>query len=239
MLPHPPISLVPLTILVVQGAEYKAVCRGLGRVKPPIPSVVPIPMSPKAVTQFLEGWQQTGDFRMGKPSGILLMGLCGSLSSQLAVGDIVTYHSCVSESSAATPVVRSCDRELTTLLQQKLKEGVSLVRGLTSDRIIFSAAEKRHLGQLYDTQVVDMEGFAALEVLSRSGVAVGMVRVISDDIHHNLPNLTSALSADGSLQPLPLAISMMQQPIAATRLIRGAMHGLRVLQSVTTQLFSQ
>ncbi|HEY9613849.1 phosphorylase [Allocoleopsis sp.] len=226
------------TILVPQGAEYKAVCRGLRRVKSPKPSVVPIPVGPKPVTQVLEGWQQTEDFRKGKSSGILVMGLCGSLSPQLGIGDIAIYHSCVHKSSIETPVVRPCDRELTTLLQQKLKEGVSLVRGLTSDRIIFSAAEKRHLGQLYDIQVVDMEGFAVLEVLSRSGVAVGMVRVISDDVHHNLPNLTSALSSDGSLQPLPLAMSMMQQPIAATRLIRGAMHGLRVLQNVTTRLFS-
>lgn len=224
--------------MVPQGAEYKAVCQGLSRVKSPKPSVVPIPVGPKPVTQVLERWQQTEDFRTGRSSGILVMGLCGSLSPQLAVGDIAVYHSCVYVSSTATPVVRTCDRELTALLQQKLKEGVSLVKGLTSDRIICSAEEKRHLGQLYDTQVVDMEGFAALEVLSQLGVAVGMVRVISDDVHHNLPNLTSALSPDGSLQPLPLAISMMQQPIASTRLIRGAIHGLRVLQNLTTQLFS-
>ena len=225
--------------MVPQGAEYKVVCRGLSRVKPPKPFVVPIPIGPQPVTRFLEQWQQTEDFRRGQSSGILVMGLGGSLSAQLAVGDIAVYHKCVHKSIIETPVVRSCDRELTTLLQQKLKEGVSLVRGFTSDRIIFSAEEKRHLGQLYDTQVVDMEGFAALEVLSRSGVPVGMVRVISDDVHHNLPNLTSALSPDGSLQPLPLAISMMQQPIASIRLIRGAIHGLRVLQNVTTRLFSQ
>jgi hypothetical protein len=57
-----------------------------------------------------------------------------------------------------------------------------------------------------------------------------MVRVISDDSHHNLPNLTSAISPDGSLLPLPLAMGMIRQPIAATR---------RVLQKVTTKLFAQ
>jgi len=31
---------------------------------------------------------------------------------------------------------------------------------------------------------------------------------------------------------------MIQQPIAATRLIRGAIHGLRSLQQVTTVLFA-
>jgi hypothetical protein len=48
-----------------------------------------------------------------------------------------------------------------------------------------------------------------------------MLRVVSDDSKHDIPNLTSAINSDGSLQPLPLAITMIRQPIAATRLIRG------------------
>ncbi len=280
------VSNLPITqtILVPQGAEYKAVCRGLSRVKPPIPLVVPIPVSPKPVTRYLERWQQAGHFLKYPKPKVLLMGLCGSLSPHYAIGDIVLYQDCVYESNRftpsspqltspptpllrgegsntppfpgregglgglgqpyassiePTPLSQACDSELTTLLHQKLKERVSLVRALTSDRIIFSAQEKHHLGQLYSTQVVDMEGFAALEVLTQAGMAVAMVRVISDDSHHNLPNLTSALSPDGSLKPLPLAFGMMRQPIAATHLIRGALQGLRVLQEVTTLLFSE
>jgi hypothetical protein len=133
--------------------------------------------------------------------------------------------------------LRSTDRELTTLLHDKLKERASLVRGFTSDRIIFSAEEKRYLGQSYNARVVDMEGFAALEVLSQAGVAVAMVRAIGDDSHYNLPNLTSAIDPDGSLQPLSLAIGMLRQPIAAIRLIRGSIQGLQALQQVTTLLF--
>lgn len=231
-------SALPQTILVPEGTEYKTVCRGLSRIKSPKPLVVPIPVGSKPVTDYLEQWQQTEDFLTAKPLGILLMGLCGSLSPQLAVGNIVVYQTCAYMSNKTTGLLHSCDSELTTLLRHKLGEEVSEVRGLTSDRIIVSAQEKRHLGQLYNTQVVDMEGFAALEILSRLGVAVGIVRVVSDDADHNLPNLPSAISPEGSLQPLPLALGMMRQPIAATRLIRGAMHGLRVLQEVTTRLFS-
>lgn len=235
LLTHSPF---PHIILVPQGAEYKAVCRGLSGVKPPKPLVMPIPVGPKPVTDYLERWQQTEDFLTAKPLSILLMGLCGSLSSELAVGDIVFYQTCAYMSNQTTALLRSCDGELTTVLHHKLGEEVSGVRGLTSDRIIVSAEEKRHLGQLYNSQVVDMEGFAALEVLSRAEVAVGMVRVVSDDADHNLPNIPSAISPEGSLQPLPLALGMMRQPIAASRLIRGAVHGLRVLQDVTTKLFS-
>jgi nucleoside phosphorylase len=167
------------------------------------------------------------------------MGLCGSLSPRYTIGDIVLYQDCVYESKEPTPLAQSCDRQLTTLLHQKLKERVPLVNSLTSDRLVYSASEKRRLGQIYNTEVVDMEGFAALEVLTQAGVAVAMVRVISDDSHHNIPNLTSAISPNGSLQPLSLAIGMLRQPIAATRLIRGALHGLQVLQKVTTVLFAE
>lgn len=229
---------LPQKILVPQGAEYKAVCRGLSHVKGSKRQVLPIPIGPKPLAEYLEQWQQSEDYRNEPPFKILVMGLCGSLSPQLVVGDIVVYQGCVSESDASTARLRSCDEELTTFLHNKLEKQAPLVKALTCDRIIVSAQEKYHLGQLYDTQVVDMEGYAALETLAESGVAVAMVRVVSDDSHHNLPNLTSALSPDGSLRPLPLAIGLMQQPLAATRLIRGAIHGLRVLQSVTTKLFS-
>ncbi len=232
-------SPLPQTILVPQGAEYNAVCRGLSRVKSLKPLVVPIPVGSKPVIQYLEKWQQMADFLTAKSSGILIMGLGGSLSPKLAIGDIVLYNACVYPSIGSNSELRSFDSELTTLLHHQLGEQVPLVRGLTSDRVICSAEEKCHVGQLYDTQIVDMEGFAALEVLSRAGVAVAMLRVISDDSHHDLPNLNSVLSPNGSLQPLPLAIEMIRQPIAATRLIRGAMYGLRVLQNVTTRLFSQ
>lgn len=211
------------TILVPQGAEYKAVCRGLKPINSPKPLVLPIPIGCKSLTKHLE------KLSLNLQQNILLMGLCGSLSPQYAIGDIVVYQECVDERNSS----QFCNSKLTELLYEKLNDKAYLVRGLTSDRIIYSASEKQHLGQLYNTEVVDMEGFAALEVFKK----VGIVRVISDDIHHNLPNLDSAISPDGALLPLPLAIGMIRQPIAATRLIRGSLRGLRVLKKVTNQLF--
>lgn len=212
-------------ILVPQGAEYQAVCRGLNRINSPQPLVLPIPIGCKSLTQHLEKLHS-----QNLPQNVLLMGLCGSLSPQYAVGDVVVYQQCINQMNAT----QSCDDELTKLLYHKLKDQSSLVRGLTSDRIIHSTSEKQHLGQFYNTDVVDMEGLAVLEVFKK----VGIVRVISDDIHHNLPNLTSAISPEGALFPLPLAIGMIQQPVAATRLIWGSLRGLSVLQNTTRLLFA-
>ena len=103
--------------------------------------------------------------------------------------------------------------------------------------LIWSSSEKHQLGQVYQAGVVDMEGYALLKVLNRLGVAVAMLRVISDDCYYDLPDLNFAINPDGKLEPLPLAMGMLRQPIAATRLIRGALQGLRVLQQVTADLF--
>jgi uridine phosphorylase len=231
-------NLSPIqTILVPQGSEYKAVCRGLIHLQSPKPLVLPIPIGSKSLISYLEKLQQAGEFPKNSPPKVLLMGLCGSLSPEYKIGDIVVYKECVYPVPDSTPLLQVCDTELTNFITDKLKQKASLVRGLTSDQIIYSASEKQQLAQIYNTEVVDMEGFAALEFLTKAGVAVAMVRVISDDSEHNLPNLNSAISTDGQLEAFPLAMGMIKQPIAATRLIRGALQGLQVLQKVSTLLF--
>ncbi|MGK7873682.1 MAG: phosphorylase [Xenococcaceae cyanobacterium] len=223
-------------ILVPQGPEYQAVCRGLNQTNSPKPLVLPIPIGSAPLTRYLEKWQQARDFPNHPQFRVLLMGLCGSLSPQYNLGDIVLYQDCVCKQNTSEPSLRECDRQLTTLLHHNLKERASLVRGLTSDRLIWSAEEKCNLGQIYDAGVVDMEGFAALEVLDQAGVAVAMVRVIGDNCHHNIPDLTPALSPDGSLRAFPLALGLLRQPFAAARLIRGSLRGLKVLEQMFQSL---
>ena len=83
-----------------------------------------------------------------------------------------------------------------------------------------------------------MEGAKVLEALEQKPAAVAILRVISDDCRHNLPDITSAISPEGSLQMFPLTISFLRRPVAAVRLIQGSLRGLQVLQGVTTELFS-
>ena len=233
------VNWAPDFILVPQGAEYQAVCRGLTRVNPPKPLVVPIPVGPKPVTRYLERWQETGHSLNTPQPRVLLVGLCGSLSPDYKIGDIVLYQDCVYASNPSGKLLQTCNGDLTSWLHHKLKDKASLVRAITSDRLIYSVDEKRQLGQMYGADVVDMEGFAVSEILKKAGVAVAMLRVISDNCQHNIPDLSSALSSDGSLQTLPLAIGLLRQPLAATRLILGALRGLKVLQDVTTFLLTE
>jgi nucleoside phosphorylase len=213
-----------LIILVPQGAEYNAVCLGV-KSWSSAPLVLPIPVGMKPLTQYLEN-----NFSQ-LPSQVLIMGLCGSLSAKYEVGDVVLYESCVYGGE-----VVECDRIFTSQLSSHLKPTVSLVKGLTSETVVYSTLEKRHLAETYSAEVVDMEGFAAINFLNKKGIAVALLRVVSDDAQHNIPNLNSAIDAKGNLQFLPLAKEMISQPIAAFHLIKGSLKALKILQKITSQL---
>ncbi|NEP89654.1 MAG: phosphorylase [Okeania sp. SIO2C2] len=263
------------TILVVQGPELKSVKRGL---TPELsqPKLLSLPIGAASVTRYLNNWQKRQDFSSHQPSTILVMGLCGSLSSQYQPGDVVIYNECVEyieegrrkkeegrrkkwmgtqtpinckhhvdgrvlnpkEKDYSQLLRQKCDSVLTAKLQIHLKGKASLVTGLTSDRFIYKAAEKQLLGKNTDAEVVDMEGFAILNFFAHLPVSVAMVRVVSDDCYHDLPNISSALTLSGSLQPFALANTMFRQPLPAFQLIRGSIQGLKVLQEVTSCLFS-
>jgi nucleoside phosphorylase len=216
------------TILVPQGAEYQAVCRALTGQKANYPNVLPIPVGISPVTRYLEKWRQSPDFLNKPPSTVLVMGLCGSLSPEYRVGEVVLYQGCYSLSLENY----ACDTELTQRLQDYLGGDVSLVKGLTSDRPIWSSQEKKHLGQMYQTDVVDMEGIAVLRAMQKDGIPVAMVRVVSDGCQQDLPDVSAAISDDGSLKPVPLAMAMLRHPCASVGLIKGSLKGLKVLGKI-------
>ncbi len=215
------------TILVPKGAEHQAVCRGLSQITGSKPNVVSIPMGMQPLRQYLAQWNHE------LPSSILLMGLCGSLNALYTIGDIVLYEDCFYHDNS-----QECENTLTKYMQSRLGNDVSLVTGLSSDRLIWSASEKRDLGEKSGADVVDMEGFAALEFSQRHQIKVGILRVVSDDSHYDIPDLSSAISPEGSLQTLALGWGLLQQPLAAIRLIRGSLKGLKVLEQVTRLLFT-
>lgn len=222
------------TILVPQGAEHRAVCRGLRGIADP-PTVFATPAG-AAIAPYLRSLQTTGC--LDKAQQVLIMGLGGGLTSKLAIGDAVLY------SNSRTPALRTpypvpyaCDRNLTAQLQSLLD--VPIVQGVTSDRVIATIHDKRQLANQFNVDVVDMESAAALDILNAIGVSTAILRVVSDDCDHTIPDLSNAFNAEGSLQPAALAIALLRQPIAATHLIRGSLYGLKSLQELTKQLFAE
>lgn len=214
-------------ILVPQGAEYQAVCRGVAPAHPS--SVISIPVGSAPLSRYLKTWQQ--DAIAGKK--LLVMGLCGGLVPQHAIADVVLYRACINRTEPG--VALSCDAALLAWLQQTIGEA-TVVSALTSDHLVSSAQEKHQLAQQYPATVVDMEGFAALEVLQQAGAMVAMLRVVSDNAQHDLPDLAQAIDPSGTLRPLPLAWGMIRQPIAAMRLIQGSLRGLKTLEAIAQRV---
>jgi nucleoside phosphorylase len=169
-------------------------------------------------------------------ANVLIMGLCGSLSEAYAVGDSVVVKSCVDLDHHLIDL----DVELTAAIQRKLSKSsieVDLVAALTSDRIITQAETKGILAQEYGASIVEMEGSNYVRALTNQGKSIAMVRVVSDDLRGDLPDLNQAIDSQGNLQTLPLAIALIKQPLAAIRLIRGSLTGLKALEEITAQLF--
>lgn len=210
--------------------ECQAVARGLRASHHP-PQIQPLPMGISPVRDCLKTLCQSGQLVTGQ--SLLVMGLCGSLMPAHAVSEGVIYQDCRLPDQTLL-----CDRPLTERLHQRLGDAVALVHAFTSDRVITSAAEKQRLAAQFQVGVVDMEGAAILEVMGQAGIAVAMLRAVSDGCHLDLPDLSLAIGPDGGLRPLPLARSLLSRPIAATHLIRGSLAGLKQLERLTRQMFA-
>jgi nucleoside phosphorylase len=188
--------------------------------------------------QFLKQWLQTERKCLSSSPSVLLVGLCGSLTSRLCVGDRILYQSCIDGRVSQSVPPLGCDVSLLKTLQECLNPSVIEVTGLMCDRMVHLAAQKATLAQRFNAEVVDMEGYAFLAALQATDIAVGMLRVVSDDAQHDVPDLAAAMTETGELNPLALASSMIRQPRRAMRLIQGSLTGLKQLEGAIAQLFS-
>lgn len=103
------------------------------------------------------------------------------------------------------------------------------------DRVITTVAEKKRLSDRYQADVVDMESAVLLDAMPQTRIAV--LRVISDDCSHDLPDMSGAIGPDGSLRAGTLAQSFLKRPVAALKFISSSLQGLKVLEQSTFALF--
>jgi hypothetical protein len=214
------LSLAIDAILVPQGAEFATVQRACQFLP-----VFAIPAG-AAVAHYLptlplDSWQR-----------VLVVGLCGSLDDRYRIGDVVLYRATISISGRCL----ECDRELLAGLAEVLDLSNDAVLALTSPQVVFRSADKQQYRQQLGAVVVDMEGQIVQSLLAKRGIAVGTIRVVSDDSHHDLPDLSDAFDDRGQLQLWSLAKALAIDPVAGFRLVRGSLQALRVLDRVARQL---
>ena len=205
-------------VLVPRGAEYQAVRRGLDRRQrvartcadeTPIRAIA-IPAGLAVKTWLTEEFQ----VERSETTQFLVLGLCGGLSDRTRLGTVVLYDQ--------------------PNLAQRLQ--VQSVQGITIDRVLCLASEKNQLARESKADVVDMESRWIVEYIQSIGGVVNIIRVVSDDATGNLPDLSVAFDTSGDLRPLALAIAFIKNPIAAVRLIRGALIALKQLEEWVAEL---
>ncbi|MGF1495248.1 MAG: phosphorylase [Elainellaceae cyanobacterium] len=225
-----------IRIWVPAGVEAGVVRRQLGTSEPE--RVMALPMGGQGRDR-LQHCVTAAAAALEPGERIVLMGLGGSLSPDYRVGDVLIYQTCI---QLSTGEERAGDRPFSSAIQSQLREKlprrrVDLIRGLTSDRVIWSAAEKQHLGQTHQASGVDMEGWTVLTALAPRGIPIAIVRVVSDSCGGDIPNVGAAIGPGGTFQPWPLVRPLVRQPAGALRLIRGSLVGLwalgRVAQALT------
>lgn len=216
-------------ILVPAGQEYGAVRAALRSIGGGPPAIA-IPAGPTALRRFLADPQVQDQLASRR---ILLMGLAGSLSVAHAVTDSLWLEA-TQKTFGGDNAVYACDPSLTQALCRRLPQP-RLGTGITTDHIVTTVAGKQRLHHQYQADIVDMESAVLLEQLPTAAIAV--VRVISDDCHHALPDISQAIRPDGTLNAGMLARAFLRRPVAAARFIGGSLAALAALRRLTRQLF--
>ncbi|HZS03341.1 MAG TPA: hypothetical protein VFD58_00575 [Blastocatellia bacterium] len=194
--------------------------------------------------------------------GLIVIGLAGGLDPGLKTGDAVVYDSCIRariradfsavnisaesfarEKRSAREEIASlaCDAELSNQIFETLKTAEVACRrvtGLTVDRVIIDAADKRALGRRYGAAAADMETYQVLAVCERFGLPATAVRLISDEADEDLPDFNRALNSEGKISNLKASLVMIARPVAAARFLFNFSRVLSALRQVASLVFN-
>ena len=204
-------------VFVPRGAEECAVRAGLRRSV----AICPMRIGSSSATAAAEA-----AIASGAPRRVLVTGLCGSLDARFRPADVLLYASI----EGTDGVSLATDLDLTAAVQRAVPGALSGIRALSVGHIVTRATEKRALAQRHGCHAIDMESLALLARLRRAGSSVAVLRVVSDGVDDDLPDLNAALDVAGNLDPKALARVCFFSPIAALRMTLGATRGLRQLR---------
>jgi adenosylhomocysteine nucleosidase len=162
-------------------------------------------------------------------------GVAGALKPVYPIGEVLAAKSVQSElapENGSAPLLESSG----ALVSFAAECGATVVeRFYTAPRVIRTAAEKRHLGNMADA--VDMESFAILKEAADSGVAAVAIRSISDLAEEDLGiDFNQVLTSEGSVSRPRILWQLVRHPNALPKLVKLGRHTKRAAQSLASFL---
>ena len=161
----------------------------------------------------------------------LVTGLCGLLSHAFTVGDALVYAS-VRDGEAPLVVF---DRTLSDAVAGRVPGVQTGIRAVHASGVVTRAVDKRALHERFRADAVDMESLTLAASLQCRRVAVAALRVGSDRVDEDLPELDRALDGSGGIDGFALTLAMLRRPLAGARL---ALNGTRALAALEAAVYA-
>jgi len=147
---------------------------------------------------------------------VLIAGFGGALDPQCRKNEAVIYEHCISAIDGRSAV---CDRVLSRRISAKVDAHRGV--GLTTERVIVDASEKRELYKKFGAMVVDMESYGVLDVCARYELPAAVLRVISDEAADDLPDFNRILQPDGKIDGQKVFGTLIGRPRASWRFVQS------------------
>lgn len=169
------------------------------------------------------------------PQVVLSVGFGGALTPSLTTGDIVVsqHASAVQLPSKYVPF----DFDYATAVHQALTNaGFSASYGnvLTVPEPLLTSTEKRAHGLQTQSSIVDMESYWIARECQQAEVPMVSLRVILDEMSHDLPDLVAAITADGGENEWRHALRAMLKPSSASALVPLAVRSRKAATTIKT-----
>ena len=148
---------------------------------------------------------------------ILSIGICGALSPDLKVGDVVIASEIVTPDGVC-PTSVAWTRELAARMPDAVVASLAGVDSVAADR-----EGKAGLRASTNAAAVDMESHVAARAALAHGLPFAAVRVVSDGAHRSLPHAAQvALHPSGGVDVRAVLRSVLRTPLQILPLIRTA-----------------
>ena len=139
------------------------------------------------------------------PSWILSAGFSGALHPDMQLGDIVLANSIVD--------LNGDELTVDVRMAEDKERGWHVGRIVTGTEIVRTVDDKRQLAEQTGALAVDLESLAVARLCQQNGIRFLAVRVISDDLSHDLPpEVMSVFGSSGSLRAGAVAGAIFNRP---------------------------